>query len=103
MTCYRTLAVIVVCLAATGAAHAQGVTVPIQTCGDLGTDNRPNWCARPTNDGPIQGKSGCRRISDTKFEYIHCSGSAHEITGSSLCCLSSSQCPGATYVGDCLK
>lgn len=103
MTGYRMHFVIVLCLAATGAARAQVVTVPIQTCGDLGTDNRANWCPRPTTNGPIQGKSGCRKINDTRFEYIHCSGSTREITRTSLCCLSSSQCSGATYIGTCVN
>lgn len=103
MTGYRILTVLFLGLAVTGVASAQGVTVPIVTCGDLGSDNRPNWCARPTNGGPTQGKSGCRKIADTRFEYIHCSGSTREITGTDLCCLSSSQCPGATYVGTCVN
>jgi hypothetical protein len=76
----------------------------IQTCGDQGTDNRPNWCARPDGTGGlVQGKSECRKVSDTQFEYTHCSGSKKTYTGSSQCCAQSSQCPGAFYVAECVN
>ncbi len=76
----------------------------IQTCGDLGTDNRPNWCARPNGQGGlVQGKSECRKISDTQYEYTHCSGSKQIYTGTSQCCVQSQQCPGAFYVADCVN
>ena len=75
----------------------------IQTCGDLGTDNRPNWCARPNGAGGlVQGKSECRKISDTQFEYTHCSGSKQTYTGDLQCCVESTQCPGAFYIAICV-
>lgn len=86
-----------------GVSHAQDVTVPIKTCGDLGYNNTPNWCARPTNSDPVQGKSQCKKITDNRYEYTHCAGGTREITGSSLCCLQSSECPGAYYVGECIN
>lgn len=88
----------------------QGICSPllaedIQTCGDLGTDNRPNWCARPDGSGGLdQGKSKCRKIDDTHFEYTHCSGSTKIYdTFSSPCCAESSECPGAFYIAECVN
>jgi hypothetical protein len=76
----------------------------IQTCGDLGTDNRPNWCARPDGAGGIsQGKSECLKITDTQYEYTHCSGSKKNYTFSNPCCVQSSQCPGAFYIAECVR
>ncbi len=84
-----------------GAVHAQN----IQTCGDLGTDNRPNWCARPNGSGGLTlGKSQCERLSDTQFRYTHCSGTPQRTySGANQCCTQSTQCRGAFYVATCLN
>ncbi len=80
------------------------VAAEIQTCGDLGTDNRPNWCARPDGAGGIsQGKSECRKISETQYEYTHCNGSKKSFTFNTPCCVQSSQCPGAYYIAECVR
>jgi hypothetical protein len=75
----------------------------VRTCGDLGDDNKANWCARPNGNGGLtQGKSECRRISDTQFEYTHCSGSKKTYTDIiAPCCIQSSECPGAFYIAEC--
>lgn len=81
------------------------ISVPIETCGDLGVDNRPNWCPRPTGDGSfVQGKSECRRVSETSVEYTHCSGGpTEEYSGSDQCCIESRECPGALYAANCIN
>ncbi|MBR1220679.1 hypothetical protein JQ557_21945 [Bradyrhizobium sp. U87765 SZCCT0131] len=96
----RILALIVLIAWFGGPARADD----IQTCGNQGTDNRPNWCARPNGAGGlVQGKSQCRKISDTQYEYTHCSGSTTVYTGNSQCCTQSTECPGAFYVADCVR
>jgi hypothetical protein len=47
----------------------------------------------------VQGKSGCRKIDDTNFEYTHCSGYTHVYTQNCQTCLESDVCPGAFYIG----
>ena len=81
------------------------MSVPIETCGDLGTDNRPNWCPRATGEGDfIQGKSECRRTSDTSVEYTHCSGApVTEYRGEDQCCIESRTCAGAFYAARCVN
>jgi hypothetical protein len=76
----------------------------IQTCGDLGTDNRANWCARPNGTGGLaQGRSQCRKVNDMVYEYTHCSGLKKTYTEPNQCCSHSSLCPGAYAVAICVN
>lgn len=83
----------------------EGDTVEIVTCGNLDTDNRANWCAKPDGDGGfVQGKSQCRKISEDTAQYIHCSGSPTLTeTHSDICCMESTTCPGAFVYARCVN
>ncbi|WP_141117958.1 hypothetical protein [Leisingera sp. JC1] len=92
-------------LFATPLVAEDAMLVPIQTCGDLDTENQANWCPRPTGEGDfVQGKSECRRTSDTSVEYTHCSGApVTEYTGDDQCCIESTTCAGAFYAAICVN
>ena len=116
-----TLAMLALCLGS-GAAHAESAQIkalisqadkkPDQPqpppCGDQGTDNRPNSCARLIGGVWVLRHSKCTPNGDGTFTYTHCNGAptlqveSASGAGTHLCCQKSEQCPDARYIGSCL-
>lgn len=74
----------------------------LETCGNLGEDNRPNKCQKKVGGTYVQSSSKCRKISDGVYEYEHCAGVKKTYSGAKLCCVESNECKGAFYVAECL-
>jgi hypothetical protein len=79
------------------ASAAQG-----HICGDQGTDNRPNHCEVKQGDIWVHQMSSCAVLEPGKCQYTHCAGSTLVIQDPQCCCLESTDCPGAFYVGTCV-
>lgn len=75
-------------------------------CGNQDHDNRPNHCeVKKEADGEevwVHQVSSCKVVEPGKCQYNHCAGSTQIIEDADCCCLESTECPGATYVGICL-
>jgi hypothetical protein len=77
-------------------------------CGDQGSDNRPNVCSKLVDGYWVTHSSTCVKNADGTFTYTHCDGVTKQVMKDSTgvpnthtCCLRSSTCPGASYVGNC--
>ncbi|MEM9291059.1 MAG: hypothetical protein AAGD01_05215 [Acidobacteriota bacterium] len=72
------------------------------TCGNQGTDNRPNHCYIKKGETKVHRASSCQVLEPGRCQYTHCGGSTVVIEEDDCCCLDFDGCPGASYVGRCL-
>ncbi len=92
-----------------GALDAQMPNEPQPpSCGNQAIDNRANRCSKLINGRWVTRSSTCAKQPDGNHVYTHCDGVSKQTfpataagPGFHVCCMASSDCADAAYVGYC--